>query len=302
MSRVAVVVPCRDRAATVGEAVASVLAQDYPDLEVVAVDDGSGDGTVAVLEAIADPRLRVLRNPGPPGVSGARNHGVAATEAPWIAFQDSDDLWRPGKLRRQMARLAEGGHVAAYCAMEVSRDPGSPAAARIPAPDHPGPLEGDILPALAQGSFVSTQTLVLRRDVFAAAGGFDTGLRALVDWELMLRVAQAGPVAFVDAPLVVQRMQPNSITRSATARLAAQMRILDRHGALLARYPGALARHHDRLAGGHRRAGDWAAAAHHAGQAARLAPGPRSLGKAVWLAARARLAGGRDGRRDDPVP
>lgn len=290
--RVSVVIPCHNREDTVAEAVQSVLNQDFTDLEVVAVDDASSDGTVEVLRGIDDPRLRIAANPGPRGPSAARNHGVSLSAAPFIAFQDSDDIWLAGKLSAQMARLEPGDHVAAYCGMLVKDDarPETPVQARHPDPAI-RPLEGDILPSLTRGSYISTQMLVVRRDVFDAVGGFDVDLQALVDWELMLRVAQKGPVAFVDADLVVQRMSGNSITRSSRKRLAAQEYVLARHAGLMARYPAALARHHHRLAGGYRMFAEYGTAADHAVRALRAAPGnPRYIANALYLRGRALLS------------
>jgi glycosyltransferase involved in cell wall biosynthesis len=245
---VSVVLPARNRAHSVRAAAESVLAQEGPALELIAVDDGSTDGTRAALEAMADPRLRIVANPPPHGAGRARNAGAALARAPWLAFQDSDDLWRPGKLAAQMARL-RGGAVACYCAMEILE--GGAVRATIPAEGR----AGDILPALLLDSFVSTQTLVVSRAAFETAGGFDPDLPALEDWELMLRVAALGPVAFVPEPLVEQRFSANSITASAEWRRRAYRMILAKHRALFARQPRALAHLHRRLAGAERRAG-----------------------------------------------
>ncbi|PYE82225.1 glycosyltransferase family 2 protein [Pseudoroseicyclus aestuarii] len=289
LPRVSVIIPCHDREETVREAVQSVLDQDFSELEVIAVDDRSADRTLEVLRGIEDPRLKILSNTGPQGASGARNCGVALARAPWIAFQDSDDIWLPGKLSRQMARLEDSDFVAAYCGMQVKDDarPETPVQKRYPDPAL-SPLEGDILPSLTRQSYISTQMLVVRRDVFDAVGGFDEALPALVDWELMLRVAQAGPVAFVDEDLVVQRMSGNSITRSSRRRLEAQAHVLAKHRDLLAGYPGVLAHHHHRLAGAHRAFGEFAPAARHAAAALRERPAnPRYVLNALYLRSRA---------------
>jgi GT2 family glycosyltransferase len=122
---VSVVLPAYNRAATIGRAIASVLAQNLSDLELIVVDDGSADGTVAAVRAIADPRLRLVALEANAGAAAARNRGIAEARAPWVAFQDSDDEWLPAKLEKQMARLAApppaGGPdwVAAYCGMLV---------------------------------------------------------------------------------------------------------------------------------------------------------------------------------------
>lgn len=289
---VTVVIPCYNREDLVREAVQSVLDQDYDGVfDVVAVDDHSTDGTWEVLQSIADPRLRSVRNDGK-GVSAARNCGAAQTASDWVAYQDSDDVWLPGKLQRQMARAVKLGAVASYCGMVVKADarPDTPVQDRFPRKGT-APLEGNILPSLIWQSFISTQMAMIRRDVLEAVGGFDTGLQALVDWDLMLRVSGQGPVAFLDADLVVQRMSGNSITRSSHKRLAAQEHILRKHHDLLAATPKALAFHNHRIAGGHKLFKAYRAGLPFARTAARLAPAnPRYLANWLYLEARARLS------------
>jgi glycosyltransferase involved in cell wall biosynthesis len=271
---VSVVLPAFNRAETIRAAIASVLRQSWRDFELLVVDDGSTDGTLEAAKAEADRRVRVLSTPRNLGAAGARNHGLAAARAPWIAFQDSDDEWLPEKLARQMARLLEpgAGWIGAHCGMIVmgraedrprARSPGRPAGRTevryIPDASVRAP-EGDILAEVLRKSFISTQMLVARRDALEAVGGFDEELRALVDWELMLRLAPRGPFAFVDEPLVLQRFSANSITRDRARRAEARARIIAKHRALFARHPAVLARHYRTLAGEHRLLGDIPAA------------------------------------------
>ncbi len=252
-TKVSVVVPCYNREDTVKEAIQSVLDQDWDSLEVIAVDDTSTDKTLDVLKSIADPRLRIVSNTEGSGVSSARNLGIrlAAADAEWIAFQDSDDVWKPEKLTAQMSSLLQKpDHVASFCGMEVKADshPDTPVDKRYPDLSI-SPLSGDILPSLVKGSYLSTQMLVIRKDVLEKLGGFDEDLKALVDWELMLRVAQEGYVDFIADDLVIQRMSENSITRSSRKRVDAQQHILTKHKELLSRYPDVLAHHNHRIAG-----------------------------------------------------
>ena len=98
--RVSVIIPTYNRADLVQQALASVKAQTYRDFEIVVVDDGGTDGTFEVLSA--DREIRVLRHAGRRGVSAARNTGIIAARGEWLAFLDSDDLWLPDKLARQI--------------------------------------------------------------------------------------------------------------------------------------------------------------------------------------------------------
>ena len=106
---VSVVIPTFERADRVCLAVASALAQTMGDLEVIVVDDCSSDDTVTRLEALRDPRVRVLRHETNRGGNAARATGIAAATGEWVAFLDSDDTWAANKLERQLARLASCG-------------------------------------------------------------------------------------------------------------------------------------------------------------------------------------------------
>src|SRR5262245_51722410 len=100
--KVTVVIPVFNRAQAVQRAVASVLAQTCQDFEIIVVDDGSTDSTPAVVAALSDPRLTLIRHERNRGGSAARNTGYRAGSAPFVAFLDSDDEWLPTKLERQL--------------------------------------------------------------------------------------------------------------------------------------------------------------------------------------------------------
>lgn len=259
---VSVVLPAYNRAGTIRAAIASVLRQSWTDFELLVVDDGSTDGTIEAARAETDPRVRVLATPRNLGAGGARNFGIRAAQAPWIAFQDSDDEWLPDKLGRQMAHLLapDACWIAAYCGMAVIAPAATRSGGRTTIHYIPDTsirtIDGDILPDVQRTSFVSTQTLVVRRDEIDAVGGFDESLPALEDWELVLRLAPRGRFAFVDEPLVLQRFSANSITHDLARRATARAAIVAKHQELFARDPAVLAGHYRALAGAHRRLGD----------------------------------------------
>ena len=109
--RVSVVVPAYRCERTIEQSVRSALGQTAGALEVIIVNDASDDGTAAILDALArsDARVRVITLPENGGVANARNVGVNAAQAERIAFLDSDDVWEPEKLSRQLAVMEETG-------------------------------------------------------------------------------------------------------------------------------------------------------------------------------------------------
>jgi teichuronic acid biosynthesis glycosyltransferase TuaG len=101
---VSVVMPARNSERYIGAAVDSVLCQSYRDWELIVVDDGSTDGTAVIMQELLarEPRMRLLRLAHPCGPARARNTAIEAAEGRYIAFLDSDDLWLPAKLERQL--------------------------------------------------------------------------------------------------------------------------------------------------------------------------------------------------------
>jgi glycosyltransferase involved in cell wall biosynthesis len=189
--RVSVVVPTRDRAETVVRAVTSVLAQEQVELEVIAVDDGSRDDSAHVLAGLGEPRLRVLRNERSVGVAGARNLGIGAARMPWIAFLDDDDVWAPDKLR---------------------------------APPQPQTLRDGI--RRYNQVYAGGSTMVVSRDLLESVGGFDERLHHLADWDLWIRLTEAGRPAACAEPLVAYVVHPGSMHLAAIDSAAVELRHL----------------------------------------------------------------------------
>lgn len=301
---ISVVIPAYNRADSIRMAVESILRQTFTNFELLVVDDGSTDGTMAALDDVSDPRLHRLANPRNMGACAARNTGIHAAKGIWVAFQDSDDEWLPRKLEKQMARLveAEPDAVACYCGILIQSDAraGSKgghdggAGRRTYPRYHPAPgisrTEGDLKQSILRYSLASTQTLIVRRDLLLELGGFDEAQHALQDWELAIRLSRRGRFAFVDEPLVLQYFSDNSITHNHRRRAEARLRVLDKHHALFAAHPKILARHHVSIAGELRRLGDSVGARRALGQALRIRPlDPLTLAKWLWLAMRSGL-------------
>ena len=197
---VSVIIHTHDRRALVCEAVASVLAQRGAEAEIIVVDDGSGDGTGDALRALAADRVRYRWQPQR-GVSAARNLGAGLARGEWLAFLDSDDLWQPDKLARQLAFHRAHPEVAASQTEEIWIRHG----VRVNPCRHHAKPAGDIFLPSVERCLVSPSAVLLRRSLFVALGGFDESLPVCEDYDLWLRLGSREPVGLVAEPLVMKR-------------------------------------------------------------------------------------------------
>jgi glycosyltransferase involved in cell wall biosynthesis len=199
---IAAVVPTHNRRDLLQLTLRTILAQRDVALEVVVVDDGSVDDTGAMVKELQDRRVRLIRHERATGVSIARNHGAAEATAGWLAFCDDDDLWAPDKLARQLAAAAEAGRHWAYGgAVRIDSTHNIMNGAQTPSPEHVSERlpSWNVMPG-------GSSNVIVRADLFSAAGGWDPALVNLADWDLWARLARHGPPACVDAPLVGYRI------------------------------------------------------------------------------------------------
>jgi len=196
---VSVVIPAYNRAWCLAEAVDSVLAQEFRGFELIVVDDGSTDETPRLLEGYSE-AIRVLRRENR-GVSAARNAGIAAARTELIAFLDSDDLWLPGKLSRQVAFFSSHPGALICQTEELWVKNGR----RVnPAKRH-RKRGGMIFEPSLDLCLVSPSAVMVRRELFERVGLFDESLPACEDYDLWLRVSCRFPVHLIETPLIVKR-------------------------------------------------------------------------------------------------
>jgi glycosyltransferase involved in cell wall biosynthesis len=238
---VSIILPTYNRAALLPRAIASVLGQGYRNFELIVVDDGSSDGTEAVMRRFDDSRLIYLPPERNLGDAGARMRGIARARGVWLAFQDSDDEWLPGRLGLQMDYAASLGADFALVGGTLLRYVGGPVE-RIGWPmAETGAVRGEVdRQRFIAGFCAYLQSLLVRRTVYEELGGFDTSLKARSDFEFCLRVAQRYRVAAVQDPVVLSYETPEGISLRADYRYADIGRVLQKHHEALATVPGAL--------------------------------------------------------------
>jgi len=200
---VSVIIPTYNRRVMVREAIDSVLAQTAVAFELIVVDDGSSDGTgedLARLSAEYAKTIRIERiaNRGP---AAARNRGVAIARAPLIAFLDSDDLWSPTKLERQVAfmRLNPG------CEISQTNETWIRNGRRVNPGMRHRKRAGNFFVESLRTCLVSPSAVLMQMRLFDSIGGFDEDMTAAEDYDLWLRILIDHEVGLLDEPLVTRR-------------------------------------------------------------------------------------------------
>ncbi len=221
LPKISVVIPCFNAERYITATIRSAMAQDWPDMEIVVVDDGSSDRSVELVRQNF-PQVRMIQQPNQ-GVAAARNTGIAHATADWIAFLDADDIWLPGKLHAQWAQLIDDKNTRmSYTAWRVwtSNDP-APSGEYLDSLQHQandtarwtGPT-GWVYPQLLIDCVVWTSTVLAHRSVFAEVGQFDPSLRIGEDYDLWLRASRVTKILRVSAPFALYRIHAESITKS----------------------------------------------------------------------------------------
>ncbi len=206
---VSVVIPTHNRGDLISETIGSVLAQSYGNIEIIVVDNGSTDDTEGVIKKINAPNLRYIKQENSGGPAGPRNKGVRRSRGEYIAFLDSDDIWLPDKIERQVEVLEKNpgvGLVFCQCRLFGEEYHGKeiyPAKA----------YSGDVFDKIIRGNFVPTVSVICRRNALLETELFDesSGLRAFEDYELWMRIARKHHFYFINEPLCLLRMHSQNL-------------------------------------------------------------------------------------------
>lgn len=235
MTRVSVIIPTHSRPHLLKRAVESAQGAGS-DVEVIVVDDASTDETAEVCRTLRGIRyLRVEQNLG---VAGARNVGLLASSAPYIALLDDDDLRLPGSLDRQLAVLEADAGAGFVCGSMLMADQAGRLTGEVFAPGHPG---GDVFWELLELDFpVMPLSVVIRRECFTRVGLFNTEVSGIDDWDMLVRIAEHYPAAVVEEPVGIYR-QPTPTSGQGSSSQARQLARAARHQLELLRLPRAAA-------------------------------------------------------------
>jgi glycosyltransferase involved in cell wall biosynthesis len=209
---VSIVIPAFNAAPYIAMTLESVRAQTYRHWEAIVVDDGSSDGTAAIVESVRDERIRLIKQPNQ-GVCRARNNGIAASRGDLVAFLDADDTWEPANLERKVAVLAAQPGVDWVFSDTFNAD--EHLAARVPGPEgrdddmlrHRLLWDGPVVPG-------PCSNLVLRRRCLDAGVRFDPEFSTAADQDVCIQLAARFTGRRLAERLVTIRVRPTSMSRN----------------------------------------------------------------------------------------
>lgn len=218
---VSVILPSRDRPIEVRRAAATVIAQTFPDWELLIVDDGSDPAADVIgLEAL-DPRITVLRNEVATGVSQARNRGVAAAQGDWLAFLDDDDVWHPRKLEAQLAAAEREDATFVYTSATVVESGFHRVYVQDAVAD-----EGYELALMDTNVVRAPSSVMVRAEAMAQTDGFDPELSVVADWDMWLRLSEHVHATAVTEPLTGVIEHPDSMQLALADQIGDELRHL----------------------------------------------------------------------------
>ncbi len=194
-----VIIPTRNRKDLLKRAIISVLSQDWPNIEIIIIDDASSDGTRELLQMLSneDCRMKYVCNDAPSGGSKARNQGIKMASGVYVAFLDDDDVWKSQKAKEQIYLLKSDTQLSAVtCDFKIFY-PNLPFTRTKKMPSKPS------IDDLYVSNFLGGASMCLTyRQLLLSVNGFDEDLKSCQDWDLWLKLAEKGNIGIVNRSLV----------------------------------------------------------------------------------------------------
>jgi glycosyltransferase involved in cell wall biosynthesis len=218
---ISVVIPCFNHGRFLAEALQSVNSQDYPNKEIIVVDDGSTDDTAAVAAGFPSVNYVYQENSG---LAAARNTGILHAHGEYLIFLDADDLFLPGVLTLQESIMrqhpdiafASGGHITANEQLENRNTVSSE-------------IKSNYYENLLRGNYIGMHGAVIYRSEIFRTLQFDPSLKACEDYDLYLKVAARYPVFNHKAPIAIYRSHTSNMSANVSMMLEMVLFVLRRH-------------------------------------------------------------------------
>ncbi len=226
--RAAVIMPCYNAADTLVETLGSIAAQSFDDFCLVAVNDGSKDNTADILKKFAQtyPDKVVVIDQENKGQTVAKNVGLENSRSEFVAFIDSDDLWAPDKLEKQVTLMADNPEVGlCYTAARQINTRSEPVGQISVSPS----LRGRCMNELILRNNIVASSVMVRRAAVEQAEVFDVSLKACENWDLWIRIARTYQLEYLDEPLTSYRLHPNNMSKNFEKIFSARLQVINKH-------------------------------------------------------------------------
>jgi glycosyltransferase involved in cell wall biosynthesis len=212
---ITVIIPSYNYERYISQCVESVLNQDYPNIEIIVVDDGSTDGSVTLLEAM-NAEIKIVQQSNH-GVSSARNHGLLLARGEFVALLDADDYWAPEKLSKQIDLLLMRNVDLVYSGVNLFSSSSSMITGELH-PEFRGSCSALFRRYPSRAVIVlGTSNALFRKSVVTQSGLFDPNLSISADWDFLRRFCDYGRVDFLDEPLTYYRQHPENMSAYSSA-------------------------------------------------------------------------------------
>lgn len=234
--KVSVIMPSFNAAQTICVAVESVLGQTFQNWELLVINDGSTDNTLDVMAQFNDRRISLITQVNQ-GVAAARNAGLKQASGEYIAFLDSDDLWLPAKLEKQVSLLAQSGDCLGLVYTKhrgFTEDPSRSFSMDV---DASIGYDNDLHRLLIM-DYVPTLTVMMRASLISEIGYFREDLRGTEDWDYWIRAVKFSGISRVNEELALYRISQNSLSRNKDRHSIEELKVLDQHLSAESNIPG----------------------------------------------------------------
>lgn len=209
---VSVIIPTYNRATLLCDAINSVFAQSYTNFELIVIDDGSTDNTDAIINSFQDDRLVYVRQENN-GRSAARNKALSMASGRYIAFLDSDDLYLPDKLERQVNYMATHPSIGMlYTSAQCINEHGEQLKGHVYLASAEGHIYKDV--AFFQPVTITLPTVMVRKEVFDSVGFFDEGMDRFEDTDMWRRIAKKCIIGIISEPTCLLRTHHDNCLES----------------------------------------------------------------------------------------
>ena len=210
---VSVIIPTYNRALLLQKAIQSVLDQTFQDFEIIVVNNYSIDNTIEVVRSFNDKRIKIIniRNEGI--IARSRNRGLKESQGNYIAFLDSDDLWLPEKLEKQVELLDSNKELGLVYSDSYIIDEEDNFEKNTYSQNFK-PFRGNVLNELLYNNFIPLLTAIIRKEVLNKVGVFNPKYKIAQDHDLFLRIAEYYPVDFIEQSLAKYRVHDENFSRN----------------------------------------------------------------------------------------